>query len=307
MVLTGASCLPRSGSARAGIATTGPRTSTSCWPPERAERQVLIDHWAMAQTDDGGHRAYSAGDLAEHGHRGVRETDRPASRPRRPPYGAGRVVHVIRPPGPAAASCARPGATAAAPGHRPQLRVVPRVAAEPRPWWRGQGHFRLRWLPSPTRTRRAVRQQAGRTAVQPGNVTEPPRLTDRLHQPRRAARHPVCGAAVHARRATRSASNQIRRTSCHRTEVANQVSPRDITGRSARELFSRSRPARTAASDIDRHRGGPAGGVAGRLRARVEAGAQWAFEVLREAGIDVDAVLDLDDDEHQGDEPAEDE
>ena len=81
-----------------------------------------------------------------------------------------------------------------------------------------------------------------------------------------------------------------------------KVSPRDLTATRQRQLL-KEHAAREAAADID----------VGAIRREAydaafepawKAGAEWAFGVLREAGIDVDAVLDLDDDDHQGDDPA---
>ena len=88
------------------------------------------------------------------------------------------------------------------------------------------------------------------------------------------------------------------------SRYANQVSPRDITGRRTRELL-REKADREAAADI---------GIeairreayAAAFEPAFQAGAEWAFGILREAGIDVDAVVALDDDD-AGDAPAGDE
>lgn len=84
-----------------------------------------------------------------------------------------------------------------------------------------------------------------------------------------------------------------------------KVSPRDLTATRQQQLL-KEHAAREAAADID------VGAIrreayAAAFEPAYVAGAQWAFNVLREAGIDVDAVLDLDGDEHQDDEPTGDE
>lgn len=86
------------------------------------------------------------------------------------------------------------------------------------------------------------------------------------------------------------------------SRYANQVSPRDITGRRTRELLrekaDREKAADTDVAAIRRE------AYAAAFEPAFNAGAEWAFGILREAGMDVDAVLALDDDEHQGDDPA---
>ena len=77
------------------------------------------------------------------------------------------------------------------------------------------------------------------------------------------------------------------------------VSPRDVTGRRSRELLrekaGREKDADTDVGAIRRE------AYAAAFEPAWKAGASWAFNVLREAGLDVDAMLSLDDDD-QGDE-----
>lgn len=83
---------------------------------------------------------------------------------------------------------------------------------------------------------------------------------------------------------------------------ANPVSPRDITGRTARELLRQKQDREKAAGNIDeivsaaRHAGWQAGFASG-----FDAGWAGLAEVLTDAGLDVDAVVALDDDDHQDD------
>jgi hypothetical protein len=78
-----------------------------------------------------------------------------------------------------------------------------------------------------------------------------------------------------------------------------------VTGRRSRELL-RQKADHEKSADIDvseiRREA-----YAAAFEPAWKAGAEWAFNVLREAGLDVDSVLALDDDDHQGDEPAGDE
>ena len=79
------------------------------------------------------------------------------------------------------------------------------------------------------------------------------------------------------------------------------VSPRDVTGSRTRELLkAKAAREKDAGTDIEAIRREAYDAA---FEPAWKAGAEWAFNVMREAGVDVDSVLALDDDEHQGDEP----
>jgi hypothetical protein len=81
---------------------------------------------------------------------------------------------------------------------------------------------------------------------------------------------------------------------------ASRVSPRNITGRTYAQQHAE-QAEREAAEHVDLAENRRA------LRKEIyaeafEAGAAWAFEQIRNAGVDVDAVLALDDEDDLGDE-----